>query len=166
METEQKFKTKTGFCHILTDKIVLTRDGIIGNVAELTTGKSIIRLLIVYGLIATLMIYNAYDDFKNQNWVFFGLYLIGGIYLTYTVFKSKNLSATPIIERNKIKNVEFKPANKFLTRSYFKVEFEQNNGKIKSRLIMLPGSLNDGTNETEKAVGIMKKAGLIKNNVG
>jgi hypothetical protein len=107
------------------------------------------------------MIYNAYNDFKDENWLFFGLYLIGGIYLIYTVFKSINLSATPIIERNKIKNVEFKPAKKFLTRSYFKVDFEQNAGKIKSRLIMLPGSLNDGTNETEKAIGIMQNAGLI-----
>ena len=166
MKTEQTFKTKTGFCHITEDKVVLTRDGIIGNVAELTTGNSIVRLLIIYGLIAALMIYNAYNDFKNENWFFFGLYLIGGIYLTYTVFKSLNLSATPIIERNKIKNVEFKSAKKFLTRSYFKVNFEQNDGKIKSRLIMLPGSLNDGTNETEKAIEIMKNAGLIKNNVG
>jgi len=161
MKTEQTFKTKTGFCHITEDKIILTRDGIIGNVAELTTGNKIIRLLIIYGLIASLMIYNAYNDFKDENWLFFGLYLIGGIYLTYTVFKSINLSATPIIERNKIKHVEFKPAKKYLTRSYFKVDFEQNIGKIKSRLIMLPGSLNDGTNETEKAIGIMKNAGLI-----
>ena len=166
MKTEQTFKTKTGFCHITEDKIVLTRDGIIGNMAELTTGNSIVRLLIIYGLIAALMIYNAYGDFKNENWLFFGLYLIGGIYLTYTVFKSINLSATPIIERNKIKNVEFKSAKKNLTRSYFKINFEQNDGKIKSRLIMLPGSLNDGANETEKAIGIMKNAGLIKNNVG
>lgn len=161
MKTEQTFKTKTGFCHITEDKIILTRDGIIGNVAELTSGNNITRLLISYGLIASLMIYNAYNNFKSENWLFFGLSAIAGIYLLYSVFKSINLSTTPIIERNKIKNVKFKPAKKFLTRSYFKVDFEQNVGKIKSRLIMLPGSLNDGTNETEKAVGIMKNAGLL-----
>ena len=42
------------------------------------------------------------------------------------------------------------------------MDFEQDDGKIKSRLIMLPGSLNDGTNETEKALEIMKNTGLIK----
>ncbi|MCL5247766.1 phosphoribosylaminoimidazolesuccinocarboxamide synthase [Cellulophaga sp. 20_2_10] len=166
MEPEQKFKTKTGFCHILADKIVLTRDGIVGNIAELATGDKITRLLIVYGLLAALMAYNAYNDFISENWLFFGIYLIAGIYLTYTIVKSINYTAIPVIERDKIKNVEFKAAKKYLTRSYFKVDFEQANGKLKSRLIMLPGSLNGGTNETENALSIMKKAGLIKNNVG
>ena len=166
METEQKFKTKTGFCHILVDKIILTRDGIVGNMAELTSGNNISRILIIYGLVASLIIYNAYNNFMNENWFFFGIYTIAGIYLTYTIFKSLNYFAIPIIERDKIKNIEFKPAKKFLTRSYFKVDFEQSNGKMKSRLIMLPGSLNDGKKETEKAIGIMENTGLLKNNVG
>ena len=161
METEQKFKTKTGFCHILEDKIVLTRDGIVGNIAEITAGNNITRILFIYGIVAILLIYSGYDNFKEKDWLFFGVYILAGIYLIYNLFKSINLSATPIIERNKIKNVEFKPAKKFFTRSYFKVDFELNNGKIKRRLIMLPGSLNDGTNETEKALGIMKSAGLL-----
>lgn len=161
METEQKFKTKTGFCHILTDKIVLTRDGIVGNVAELTTGNYIYRILGIYGIMSVVLLYVVYTKIVKEDWIEFAIYCGIGIYLVYSLIKSLNLSATPIIELNKIKNVEFKPAKKFLTRSYFKVDFEQNDGKIKSRLIMLPGSMNDGTNETEKAVGIMKKAGLI-----
>ena len=166
METEQKFKTKTGFCHILTDKIVLTRDGIVGNVAELTTGNYIYRILRIYGVMSIVLLYMAYTKIAKEDWIEFAVYCGIGVYLLYSLIKSLNFSATPIIERNKIKNVEFKPAKKFLTRSYFKVNFEQNNGKIKSRLIMLPGSLNDGTNETEKTLEIMKNTGLIKNNVG
>jgi hypothetical protein len=166
METEQKFKTKTGFCHILTDKIVLTRDGIVGNVAELTTGNNIYRILGIYGIMSVVLLYMAYTKIVKEDWIEFAICCGIGIYLVYSLIKSINLSATPIIELNKIKNVEFKPAKKFLTRSYFKVDFEQNDGKIKSRLIMLPGSLNDGTNETEKALEIMKNTGLIKNNVG
>ena len=166
METEQKFKTKTGFCHILTDKIVLTRDGIVGNVAELTTGNNIYRILRIYGVMSIVLLYMAYTKIAKEDWIEFAVYCGIGVYLLYSLIKSLNFSATPIIERNKIKNVEFKPAKKFLTRSYFKVNFEQNNGKIKSRLIMLPGSLNDGTNETEKTLEIMKNTGLIKNNVG
>ena len=162
MKTEQTFKTKTGFCHILTDKIVLTRDGIVGNVAELTNGKSIYRTLAIYGVFAIFMLYYAYQSFVNQEWFWTIMFGGIGIYLIYNVIKSSNYSATPIIERNKIKNVEFKPAKKFLTRSYFKVDFEQIDGKIKSRLIMLPGSMNNGTDETEKAIEIMKSEGLIK----
>lgn len=162
METEQKFKTKTGFCHILSDKIVLTRDGVIGNISKLTTGNNIYRILIIYGVLAIFLLYIAYQSMENQEW--FWTIMFGGIgmYLVYNIIKSSKYSAVPVIERNKIKNVEFKPAKKFLTRSYFKVDFEQNDGKTKSRLIMLPGSLNDGTNETEKALRIMKNVGLIK----
>jgi hypothetical protein len=161
METELKFKTKTGFCHILADKIILTRDGIIGNVAELTSGNNIYRTLGIYGIMSIVLFYMAYTKIVNEDWIEFAVYCGIGIFLAYSLIKSINLSATPIIERNKIKNVEFKRAKKFLTRSYFKVKFEQNNGKIKSRLIMLPGSLNDGNKETENAIQIMKKAGLI-----
>ncbi|MFD2564799.1 phosphoribosylaminoimidazolesuccinocarboxamide synthase [Aquimarina rubra] len=162
MDTELKFKTKTGFCHILTDKIVLTRDGIVGNVSESVSGNNIYKHLIGYGIVSAIVFYNGYRDFKNENWIFFSIYIGIGVFLSYSIVKSLKLSATPIIERNKIKNVEFKSAKKGLTRSYFKVDFEQNNGKIKSRLIMLPGSLNDGTKETEKALGIMKNEGFIK----
>lgn len=166
MKTEQTFKTKTGFCHITEDKIILTRDGIIGNVAELTTGKSIYRILGMYGIMAVILLYMAYTKLIKKDWIELAMYFGIGAYLLYSMTKSINLSAIPIIERDKIKNVEFKSAKKFLTRSYFKVNFEQNDGKVKSRLIMLPGSLTDGINETEKAIGIMKNAGLIKNNVG
>ena len=57
MESEKKFKTKTGFCHILPDKIVLTRDGVVGNMAKVMLGNNISRILIIYGLIAIALIY-------------------------------------------------------------------------------------------------------------
>jgi len=49
MENEKTFKTKTRYCHILPNKIILTRDGIIGNVAKVTVGNNIYRILIIYG---------------------------------------------------------------------------------------------------------------------
>jgi len=41
------------------------------------------------------------------------------------------------------------------------VLFEDENGKVKKRLIMLPGSLTDGQNETEKAIKIMTEEKLL-----
>jgi hypothetical protein len=41
MENEKTFKTKIGFCHILPDKIILTRDGIIGNVTIVMIGNNL-----------------------------------------------------------------------------------------------------------------------------
>jgi hypothetical protein len=49
-----------------------------------------------------------------------------------------------------------------LTRSRFEVKFEDENGKIKKRLIMLPGSLTGGKIETEKAIKLMKEERLLE----
>ena len=86
-----------------------------------------------------------------------------GIYLVYGIISSTNNSATPIIDRSKIKNIKFKAAIVGLTRSRFEVFFETENGKIKKRLIMLPGSLTGGKSETEKALIIMREEKLITN---
>ena len=162
MERGKTFKTKTGFCHILPDKIILTRDGIIGNVAKVTVGNNIIRILIIYGGLASGLLYLAFTNYQS-NKVFKSI-LFGaiGIYLIYGILNSINNSATPIIERNKIKSINLKKAIFGLTRSRFEVNFKDDNGKMKKRLIMLPGSMNNGQSETEKAIGIMTEEKLLR----
>lgn len=160
METEKKFKTKTGFCHIFSDKIILTRDGIIGDIANLTSGNGIARILIIYCLLSIFLFYQAYNSFLNGH-VFISIFLgIIGIYFVYNVLISLNNSATPVIERKNIKTIKFINGTNGITRSRFEVYF-QNNGKIKKRLILLPGSLSNGNSETQKAVQLMKEEGLI-----
>ncbi len=162
MESEKTFNTKTGFCHILPDKIVLTRDGVVGNVAKVTVGNNIARILLIYGAITVGLFYFGYEAYNNGQTfqpILFGLI---GLYLIYGIVSSLNNSATPTIDREKIKDVKLKKAIKGLTRSRFEVLFEDENGKIKKRLIMLPGSLTNGQNETEKALEIMKEERLLK----
>ncbi|RDC56522.1 phosphoribosylaminoimidazolesuccinocarboxamide synthase [Pedobacter chinensis] len=163
MDNEKTFKTKTGFCHILPDKIVLTREGIIGNVATVTVGNNISRILIIYGGLAIGLFYLAFDSYTEGQiapLILFGLF---GIYLVYGIVNSINNSATPIIDRQNIKEVKFKKAIVGLTRSRFEVLFEDEQGKLKKRLILLPGSLTDGQSETEKAIKIMTDEKLITN---
>jgi hypothetical protein len=105
--------------------------------------------------------YSAYSSFKNNEQLSAVFFSAIALYLIYNVFKSINNSATPIIERNKIKEVKFYNGKVGLTRSRFEIKFEDENGKLKNRLIMLPGSLNDGKKETENALEIMKKEKLI-----
>jgi hypothetical protein len=133
MESEKTFRTKTGFCHILPDKIVLTRDGVIGNVAKVTVGNNIARILLLYGAITVGLIYFGYEAYNNGQTfqpILFGLI---GLYLIYGIVSSLNNSATPTIDREKIKAVKLKKAIKGLTRSRFEVLFEDENGKIKKR---------------------------------
>jgi hypothetical protein len=161
MDNKNTFKTKTGFCHILPDKIILTRDGIIGNVAKVTVGNNISRILLIYGGLSLFLFYSVFNEFQKGQTPMSILYGIVGLFLIYGIFTSLNNSATPIIERNKIKGIKLKKAIFGFTRSRFEVLFEDDNGKIKKRLIMLPGSMTDGQNETENAIKIMTDEKLL-----
>ena len=161
MENEKTFRTKTGYCHVLPDKIVLTRDGIVGNAAKLTVGNNVSRILIIYCCLSLGLLYFAFDSYKSGQTVESILLGLVGLYLIYGVFRSINNSATPIIERSRITEVKLKKAIGGLTRSRFEVMFEDYNGKLKKRIIMLPGSLTDGENETEKAIRIMNEEKII-----
>ena len=160
MENEKKFKTKTGFCHILPDKIILTRDGIIGDIAKITVGNGIAIILIIYSIFAIFLLYFAFKAYQESKVVTTLFYVGFAGYLLYKVKQSTNYSAISTIERNKIKEVKFIDAKYGATRSRFEVLFEDQKGKIKTRLILLPGSLNDGENETKKALEIMKSEKL------
>ena len=160
MGTEKTFRTKTGFCHVTADKIILTRDGVIGNISTVTVGNNISRILIIYGLLSIGLIYFAYDSYvkgETAMTLFFGLI---GLYLIYGIVKSRNNSATPIIERKDIKNVIYNAGTSGLTRPRFEIEFNDN-GQIKKRLIMLPRTLGGGQSEGDKAVQIMKDEKLM-----
>ncbi|QQS51002.1 MAG: phosphoribosylaminoimidazolesuccinocarboxamide synthase [Bacteroidota bacterium] len=161
MDTEKRFRTKTGFCHILSDKIVLTRDGIVGNLAKVTVGNSISRILIIYGLVTLGLIYFAFDNFKKQDNFMAVLLLLFAVYLFYGIVASLNNSATPMIDRKSIQQIKFKKGITGLTRTRFEVIFTEENGKSKKRLIMLPGSLTGGQTETDIAYKIMTEEKLL-----
>jgi len=155
------FRTKTGYCHVLPDKIVLTRNGILGDAAEVVSGN-ITRTLIIYGIITVYFAYKGVNMFLKGDNIWGVLYFLVVIFNIYSIVNSLNNSATPVIERSKIKKIVFNDAKLGLTRSVFEVLFENKNGKVKKRLIMLPGSLSNGNEETKKALCIMKEEGLLK----
>ena len=162
MDTEKRFKTKTGFCHILPDKIVLTRDGVIGNIAKVTIGKRITRILIIYGILSIYLIYLAFEKYKTEEIGFTILFGLVAGYLIYGVLTSINNSATPVINRDSVQKILLKKGINGLTRTRFEVYFRDNSRKIKKRLIMLPGSLTGGDTETDIAIKIMQEERLIK----
>lgn len=161
VEKEKVFRTKTGFCHIFPDRIVLTRDGIVGNLSEITVSNSISRILTIYTLLLVGLLYFAFNAYSSGQTLRAIAFALVSVYLTFGIFNSLNNSANPVIEREKIKSVKFKKAIIGITRSRFEVYFEDVNKRLKKRLIMLPGSMSDGSNETEKALKIFEDEKLI-----
>lgn len=162
MSSAKIFKTKTGYCHILPDKIVLTTDGVIHN-TETYTYQSLTQQLTVYAALAVCMLYMAFDNYRKGS-VFVAVpFAFMGCYLIYVVFASRNNSATPVIKRDCIQKIVLKKGVAGLTRTRFEVMFLENDGNLKKRLIMLPGSVTGGKAESVKAIEIMQTEGLLKN---
>lgn len=159
METSNKrFKIKVGYCYLYPDKIILARDGSVENINFNKEESLLWKRLIYYAIIAVLFIRQAilsYEDLPVAS----AMLAIFGIYLVWAIFSSLNNSSTALIERKQIRSVVFKKSVNFITRSYFKIYFKDKNGKIKKRLILLPGSLNDGEEATQTALKLMEEMG-------
>jgi hypothetical protein len=125
-------------------------------------GNNIARSFIIDGVLSLGLFFTAFESYRKGNiggTIFLSLL---GMYLLYGILSSWNNSASPVIDRRTIKTVKFKKAIPGLTRSRFEVFFENDPGKIKKRLILLPGSFTgDSKNETDKALRIMKEAGMM-----
>ena len=150
MENGKMFKTKMGFCQILPDKIVLTRD-------------EISRIVTLYGGMSLVFFCFAVDNYLDGKIILSILSGLVGIGCTYEVISSIKNSAAPIIDRQKIKEVKFKKSIVGFTRSRFEVLFEDEQGKSKKRLIIPSVSLKCGQSETEKALKIMTDEKIITN---
>lgn len=154
------FRTKTGYCHVLPDRIVLNASRNPDIVFQTASG-GIMQRLVMYGLLSLCLLYQAYKSYEEHAIHFVVLFGLAGLYLLYVVFTSINNSAAPVIQRAAIEEVKFSKTTPGLTRSYFSVFFNEN-GKRKKRLIMLPGTLAGGVDETVIAVEIMKREGVLK----
>lgn len=162
MDQGKIFRTKTGFCHVLSDKILLTRNGVPGSISNVVVGnKSIVRILVLYGILALLLFYLGYTKFKNDETITGSLFVAIGAYLLFGIFTSLNNSSVPVIERDRIVNIKFIRGISGLTRSRFIVSFRDENNRIKKRMILMPGSLNGEKEENEKALKIMQEEGLM-----
>ena len=154
---EYKFRTKTGLCVITQDKLVLTREGFAGEVAERVFGNSISRALVIYSILATIALAVGIWFIVNKSYFGGCFFSAVGVLLFWNVISSWNNSATNIIERSTVTSVSIRTPHPPFTRGYFVVHFLQD-GKKRKRLIMLPGSMSGGKEEFKRALSIMQQA--------
>ncbi|WP_435579380.1 phosphoribosylaminoimidazolesuccinocarboxamide synthase [Gilvibacter sp.] len=162
MHQEKRFKTKNGFCHILYDKLVLTQQGDISNPTPEPPRHKIILLIAVYfaGLLG--FYYYAYDAY-SQGKIFWAVItaLVGSSFI-WGIVNMRNVSYLSEIKRRTIKKVVFKKGIKGFSEARFDIFFEDQNGKIKKRWILLNGNPKDDSAEVEQAVKILKEEGLLR----
>jgi hypothetical protein len=161
METEKVFKTKTGYCHILPDKIVFTRDGIIGNLASTVSGNHIYQSIIIYLAAVGFLTYLLINNYTEKNYVIVGLDAGLIAVLLYYIVRAFGYSVAPVIERSSIQHIVYKKAVPMLTRSSFEIHFTNEKGRTKKRLVFLPGSLTNSESIANEALTIMRSEHLI-----
>ncbi|MDA0657685.1 MAG: hypothetical protein O2931_09560 [Planctomycetota bacterium] len=159
-ESHPTFRTKNGICTITLEQIVLTRKRVRGRftAALLGTG-SIRRLLILYtvlglSLLGIGVLYLARAKYGDAI-----VPIIMGAFLLVNAIRSRNNSAAPLIPRDQIQSITATKPIPPATRGYFKVQFLQGSKSV-TRLIILPGVLDGGQAEFDKAMAVFRGSGL------
>lgn len=130
--------------------------------AKVTVGNKINRILIIYGIGTIALLYSSFLNYQKGSTEKSVLLAFLAGFLLFGIIRSLNHSATSVIERKRIEKIVFKKAAPGLTRAHFIVFFKNNNGKIKKRLIILPGAFSSGEDEAEKALKLLQEEQLIK----
>ena len=157
---EQTFRTKTGTCTITHDKIILKRRGVRGAAAKIILGNSIKRVLLLNLLLGIAALLFGIYYFRSRQLANDFFFSVIGIILLLNVLQSLKNSATPVVDRSSIRDIRIHSPRPPITRGYFTVIFQEG-GKLRKRLIMLPGSMENGNEEFKKAVAIFKESGLL-----
>lgn len=159
---EKVFRTKSGYCHLLPDRIILTRSGVVGNLAETVVGSnSIYRVLILWLGIAVFSVVMGYDYYQQGNEPVATMFFVITGYLLVSIIASRKNSATPVIMRDSIISVSLNKGLPGLTRARFIVTYKDEKDRELKRLILLKGTLKKNKGEIEKAEEMMRAEGLI-----
>jgi len=161
MTVTASFKTKTGYCHLLEDRIVLSKESKLSEIDEVMTRKSIGKTLTLYGAFAVGLLYLAFQSYSKDEQAQTTIIAALALFLIYGIVVSINNSTTPIVMRNQIIQTKFKKAIFGITRARFEVFFKDENGKLKKRLILLPGAAANGKELSKRAVQVMRDNGLL-----
>lgn len=163
MQDIQTFRTKTGTCTITPDEIVLTSSGhgVSSAIARRMFGNSIIRILTIYGIVGGVLVALGVRALLRGDTGPGVLLLLWGALFVGNVVVSRNNSATAVVKRSAIRKVTAHRPRPPLTRGYFAVFFEEE-GRLRKRLIMLPGSMHGGSEEYRRAEAMMPGVGLLR----
>lgn len=159
MEKVIRFKTMIGYCYLYPDRIIMARNGNPEEVNLKNEEQRLWKHLVFYTITGLLLAWLAYMD-RDHLPMCLCLWLTSA-WLLFNVLRSifQKSSSSALIERDKIRSVQFKKGVRYLTRSRFIVVFEDRKECNRIRYILLPGSLNDGPKATEEALIAMREGG-------
>jgi hypothetical protein len=161
MITAKKFRTKTGYCHIMPDRIVFTHRGFFGRLGDMIIEGKMSRMLILFGSLSLLIFYFAYRIYQTGESMWASLFLLIGLYMLYAVVKNARHSVHPIILRDFISEVSMLEEVKGISPPGFEIAFKNDSGKMRKRIISLPGRFSKYPDEIKEAKRLLLEEGLL-----
>jgi hypothetical protein len=159
-EVYPTFRTKTGVCTITPEAIHLTREGVRGASADALLGSgSIGTRLIVYAVLGVALLGIGVRYLSRQKYGDAAVPVAMGGFLLITAIRSRHNTACPVIPRNQIQSISATRPVPPATRGFFTVQFLQGTRSV-NRLIILPGVLDGGQAEFDKAIEVFHSCGL------
>ena len=155
MRPSRVFKTRTGYCHITKDKIILSRNEIINSPDEIVSRDNNIVILSFYAILAAIMIYLSFRGYQMAEYYISGCFFVLAFFLLIHIYASRNNSMTNVIQRSKITDIQFRKAISPRKPGYFIIFFEDTDGSIKRRFIELPTPTDKDESGAQRAIDIM-----------
>lgn len=162
MNQGKKFKTRTGYGHIMEDRIVFTDTGMFNRLADIALQGEMKRTLLLFGMLDIMVFYFAVMNYQEGEVLWAAVFGLIGCYIIYGIFRGFKLSAHPIIQRDRIKEVHTINPVYGLVPPGLEITFLDNKGRRKKRTVFLAGSLNKHKQEVNKALQLFQEEGLLK----
>ena len=153
---DSTFRTKTGICRVTDTQVIVSRSGTRGWLARVVVGSSITRILAIYTMLSLSALAFAAWLITLGQYLPTVLLVAVSLVLLRGVIRSRAFSATPVIEREEITSVESHPPKSGAVRGHLIIHFRREDRDLK-RIIILPGVLENGGSEYERASRILEQ---------
>ncbi len=155
------FRLSRGFCHIFSDRLVLSNKRETAEVAHLTIGTKNEKNNKPYWILGIGCVVMGTYYFAKEDYYSFLFFELFGMYISYRFYTNKKNHPSPVIARSAIQKVEFDKGISILTSSRFIISYKNDSGELRKRILTLPRSFSQGKMETEKALKLFKEEGLL-----
>lgn len=153
------FRTKTGVCRVSPDKLVLERTGVRGQAAQTLHGDSKTRTWLVYLVIVAVMAHTAWSALRAGDTALASVWAALAGWIVVSLARTRDFSMVNELSRTRMERVEFVRGIAGLTRDRVVVHFRDDAGKQARRFIIMPGALQQGRGELERARAALQNQG-------
>lgn len=157
---ENKFRIKTGYCHLTPDRILFSRNG---KLKQDSPARKRLRWwlpVLDFLLIFTLLFAGLYLATIHKTTLAIIL-AVAAIYRIVKMITSLIRSKITEIDRQELLRVRMNPGIKGISRARVRFIFKMPNGKKRRKLIILPDAEDSGHAETDRACKILRDEGLV-----